>query len=685
MISNVRNAFFAGILMACIPMLSHADDWYGTPWEGIQNNRRCDSSLTEIKKQSKADENVRVEENGSYVSVTDYTPSRNPPTSIYRKEINGRLCLIAFNVGADGMDISWSSKGEIVQIKATTSGTNNDPGDTVIIYKADKNGRLLPSECSTHNRDGSIETFDCLKTYREYEPIRIPPSFDCSILHILNNSERSVCKDGDLAEIDSILAKNYKALRSADIGESREKLIHDQREWVKRRNECQGYKGCILDAYRKRINEVCNNYPAVSGSEPYCNNPYPFASFDCSNPNILGLSERTICRYENLSGYDSTLVRNYKALQAADIGELRNELTRDQDEWLKRRNECKESYDCLLGVYRERVNEVCNKYPIVSGSEPTCKNPDPFSMVYCTSLKKISPTEQTICNDSEISGYDSILANNYSALLANYSSDLHDKLIRDRDEWVKRRNECKGDKDCILSAYRDRIKEICNNYPRVFGSEPSCSYYPQPFASLDCSNPNILNLAEQTICNDSELSNYDSTLAANCKALQAADIGELRDKLTRDQREWIKRRNECNSSKNCILGMYRARIIEICNNYPVVSGSEPSCKDPEPFPKVYCATQKKLSLTEQTICNDNELSIYDLNLADNYIRLRSADIGNWRDITDKLIRDQREWVKRRNECKDNKDCILDAYRKRNNEICNNYPVVSGSKPFCKEP
>jgi uncharacterized protein len=452
---------------------------------------------------------------------------------------------------------------------------------TTIIYKVDKTGYLSPSECSMFYFAGKKEPFNC----RSGGPF---PTFDCSNPKKLNPTEQTICNDGELSGYDLILVKNYKAFQAADIGNLRDKLSSDQRKWLKRRNECKTDKDCLLGAYRVRTNEVCNNYPVVSGSEPYCINPEPFASFDCSNPNTLDLAESTICRNSNLSGYDSTLARNYKALLVADIGKLRDKLIRDQDEWLKRRNICKDNSECLSYLYGERINEICNNYPVVSGPKPYCRNAVTLPSIYCYNRynpdnrynsydpTNLSLAEQTICNDEGLLySWDLSLAQNYQAFQNSNIGGLQNKLIHDQLEWVKRRNQCKDNKDCLLEAYMMRNYEICNIYPVVSGPRPPICDKPD----RNCYDAEKFSLAEHTICKTgSLLVSWRDILADNYDAFLGSDIGELQYKLIRDQLEWQKRLYECKDNKDCLLEALVKRSNEICNNYPVVSGSKPICR-----------------------------------------------------------------------------------------------------------
>lgn len=96
-------------------------------------------------------------------------------------------------------------------------------------------------------------------------------------------------------------------------------------------------------------------------------------SFDCSKASIY--SEKAICRDSLLGKLDGALSENYKHILAANIGEgARNDLRATQRTWLSERNKCTNS-ECLVAVYRKRIDEVC-EYPVISGIHPACASSD---------------------------------------------------------------------------------------------------------------------------------------------------------------------------------------------------------------------------------------------------------------------------------------------------------------------
>ena len=93
------------------------------------------------------------------------------------------------------------------------------------------------------------------------------PSFDCAKASTF--SEKAICSDPLLGKLDGALSENYKYMLASDIGDgARADLKESQKKWLIERNRCANNQ-CLSDAYRKRIDEVCE-YPVISGVHPIC-------------------------------------------------------------------------------------------------------------------------------------------------------------------------------------------------------------------------------------------------------------------------------------------------------------------------------------------------------------------------------------------------------------------------------
>lgn len=91
-------------------------------------------------------------------------------------------------------------------------------------------------------------------------------SFNCK--KASNIVENAICSDPLLGKMDAILADNYKGMLNSDFGGSTKSLKNEQKKWISSRNKCKN-RQCIIDAYRKRIDETCE-YGVVSGVHPDC-------------------------------------------------------------------------------------------------------------------------------------------------------------------------------------------------------------------------------------------------------------------------------------------------------------------------------------------------------------------------------------------------------------------------------
>lgn len=92
-------------------------------------------------------------------------------------------------------------------------------------------------------------------------------SFDCK--KAVSYAEKEICSDLLLGKLDDALGENYKYMSASNIGAGALKdLKSTQKVWLGARNRCTT-KPCLVDAYRKRIDEVCE-YPVIAGVHPIC-------------------------------------------------------------------------------------------------------------------------------------------------------------------------------------------------------------------------------------------------------------------------------------------------------------------------------------------------------------------------------------------------------------------------------
>lgn len=98
-------------------------------------------------------------------------------------------------------------------------------------------------------------------------PPKWKPGFDCAKASTF--SEKAVCSDTLLGQLDGVLSENYKFMLASDLGDgAKADLKATQRTWLAQRNKCPDNQ-CLTTLYRKRVDEVCD-YPVLSGVHPVC-------------------------------------------------------------------------------------------------------------------------------------------------------------------------------------------------------------------------------------------------------------------------------------------------------------------------------------------------------------------------------------------------------------------------------
>jgi uncharacterized protein len=96
------------------------------------------------------------------------------------------------------------------------------------------------------------------------------PSYPCGEV-AAGSIEALICGDGELTALDRRLAGIYAASARKAAGEGLPGLKAEQRGWIKGRNACwkrDDSRGCVRDAYRRRIAELQARYRLVPGQGP---------------------------------------------------------------------------------------------------------------------------------------------------------------------------------------------------------------------------------------------------------------------------------------------------------------------------------------------------------------------------------------------------------------------------------
>jgi hypothetical protein len=83
------------------------------------------------------------------------------------------------------------------------------------------------------------------------------PSFNCA--KAATPIEKIICADTDLIEADKLLSDDFRKLNSTLKDAQKEKLLEEQKAWLKQRNLCKNAR-CLLESYSWRIQELRGNY-----------------------------------------------------------------------------------------------------------------------------------------------------------------------------------------------------------------------------------------------------------------------------------------------------------------------------------------------------------------------------------------------------------------------------------------
>ena len=147
---------------------------------------------------------------------------------------------------------------------------------------------------------------------------------------------------------------------------------------------------------------------------------------------------------------------------------------------------------------------------------------------------RLSQTEWTICSNKELYELD----NRMSKLYRN--STIPNKIYSQK-RWLKRRNSCGIDVECLKRAYYTRIEQLKSNKPSWCNSR--------------------LNLTEWTICSNRELYELDKEMVRVYKASNIAN-------KSKSQKYWLENvRDACGDDIECIKSAYNNRIYELQHSY----------------------------------------------------------------------------------------------------------------------
>ena len=159
---------------------------------------------------------------------------------------------------------------------------------------------------------------------------------------------------------------------------------------------------------------------------------------------------------------------------------------------------------------------------------------------------------------------------------------------------------------------------------------------------------------ERTICGSSELSHADARLSRIYSRLRQSLSKSNFKRLRNKQRAWLKQRDYCSDDLSCLSRSYNRRVVDL----EAKLSSKPSFN---------CA--KASTKTEKAICSNSELSHADREISKLYSQLRKS-LSKW--AVKEFRNEQRAWLKSRNACYDDVNCLLESYEARSSEMVENW-------------
>lgn len=91
--------------------------------------------------------------------------------------------------------------------------------------------------------------------------LMLPPSaeaqsFNCR--YARTPDEVAICQSDRLANLDQAMSRIYFRLRNSLYGREKARLEAEQSSWLRQRRDCGSDRGCIEEAYARRIQELRN-------------------------------------------------------------------------------------------------------------------------------------------------------------------------------------------------------------------------------------------------------------------------------------------------------------------------------------------------------------------------------------------------------------------------------------------
>ncbi|MFM0391480.1 lysozyme inhibitor LprI family protein [Paraburkholderia phytofirmans] len=92
-------------------------------------------------------------------------------------------------------------------------------------------------------------------------------SFDCGRARLPD--EKAICASRQLSEMDVEMAVRYQMLTGLVAMGARGNMQDEQQVWLKSRKACGGHQSCLLDAYRRRIGTLKDEYANLASRGPF--------------------------------------------------------------------------------------------------------------------------------------------------------------------------------------------------------------------------------------------------------------------------------------------------------------------------------------------------------------------------------------------------------------------------------
>jgi uncharacterized protein YecT (DUF1311 family) len=208
-----------------------------------------------------------------YYLLRDMSPSRNQPWILFRKEASAKYCIIMLQPGAEGIGASLTinKDGSLPdELEALSSPSGFSPSIRMKYLYNKSRGFYEPNKCTWEwlfDKEWIARTtkIPCDNALDPPSWNALNSSLDCSKVN--TGIEKSICDDTKLIALDYTLSNNYNLIESAATDAQNTQLTSEQKEWLKQRNACRD-NGCIVNAYRNRIDELCTKY-AVSLPRPF--------------------------------------------------------------------------------------------------------------------------------------------------------------------------------------------------------------------------------------------------------------------------------------------------------------------------------------------------------------------------------------------------------------------------------